>query len=163
MNSEIDFTPPSPEETARWAAEEAAARLAQARTPISDAYRAFVFLREHPLRGYLDSSFIDVLDFDLVRVDPATERIEDEAGRNTATRVWLESGLGQTEPEGEIPGGIPYHDPSLDCGGPDFESALIQLAVNVRAQYGPSLPTGLADALASSVDPDWPRDQRALD
>jgi hypothetical protein len=155
---------PSPKERARWRAEHAALRLAQAREPISDVHRAHEFLAEHPVRGGFDSSFLTALSFDYVKVDPLAEEIDDDPARNTATRVWLECGPGVTAPDerGEF-GGVTTHDPALDCGGLDFESALIQLAVNVRARYGPPLAEGLSDVMAPSMDPAWGRDDDALE
>jgi len=47
---------PSKAQMARYEARQAAERLAQTRLPITDVHRAFVFLAEHPVRGYGDSS-----------------------------------------------------------------------------------------------------------
>jgi hypothetical protein len=142
-------------EMADWHAARDAERIARARLPITDAHRAFEFLDDHPVRGWMDSSFISALTFDYVRVDPETDAIEDAPDRNTAIRVWLETGPGQTGPVGDEPGGATWHDPGLDCGEPDFETALMRLAANVRARYGPPLADGLADAVPSDVEPAW--------
>lgn len=79
-------------------------------------------------------------------VDPSTERIEEDEERNTAFRVWVEAGPmhDYSKDEGAL---VPYggwdsgnrwvlgHDPHLDCGAPDLESALLELAIRVQFFY----------------------------
>lgn len=91
-------------------------------------FESFQFLKNHPMfRG----AFLECLDIAVVKVDPATKRIEDDFSRNTETAVWLECGkhAGPREQHN-------YHDPRLDCGGATFEEAIIKLAQAVRKYYG---------------------------
>lgn len=104
--------------------------------PLRNAHDAYWFLAEHPQRGHLDSSFIHALDVSVMKIDPLTRRVEDDPARNTEMEIWLESGPGYTDPAQYHGAYIPIHDWKLDCGGPTFEAALIQLAEKVRAQYG---------------------------
>ena len=81
-------------------------------------------------------------------VDPTLEQIEDDDSRNTAFRVWLESGpwtdLSAADSNWPVPaeGWTKYnkwshcHDINLDCGGKDLEEALLHLATLVRFFYG---------------------------
>lgn len=103
--------------------------------PISDPEVAHDYLREHPVRGYQDTSFLDTIWFTYVKVDPKTRRVEDEAARNTETEVWIETGPGLTVPD-DMSGAIGIHDYELDCGGPTFDAALVELANRVHARYG---------------------------
>lgn len=83
-----------------------------------------------------------------VYVNPLTEKIEDDETLNTAFRVWLEAGriIDQSKmveftdfPWAEESKWIRTHDLNLNCGGPDLESALLELAVRIDLFY---LPTG---------------------
>lgn len=93
----------------------------------TNAFDAFWFLSNH-----MAGSFIDGLDIMVVHVNPVTERIEDDASLNTATRVWLETGLRE---ETLLWSGY-THDPRLDCGHATFEEALVRLAAKVAQHYG---------------------------
>ncbi len=95
-------------------------------------YNAFKFLSKHPMfvpeNEYFFPSidrFLSCLYIEVVKVDPKTKStdLKDESN-NTAVRVWLECG--------------PYgsHDLRLDCGGENFEEAIIILADRVREYYG---------------------------
>ncbi len=110
----------------------------------ADAHEAFWFLSNHPTRGYLNTSFIDVLDVAVMKVNPESRRVEDDPAMNTEIEVWLESGPGYTEPS-EVMGSVPWHDVDLDCGGPTFETALIRLAEKVQAKYGEAILAEVAD------------------
>jgi len=88
----------------------------------------------------------ECLDVEYVYVDPTTEHIEDEDSRNTTFRVWLEAGGwfdNSKDPNLTPPpeGWDDYsrwsrsHDLKLDCGGPDLESALLELALRVKFYY----------------------------
>jgi len=108
-----------------------------------NGYEAYWFLANHRVTGFAGTSFMDVLDVTIMKVDPTTHRVEDDAlgipslSRNTEIEVWLESGPGYSDPEGiEDVASVPIHDPELDCGGPTFEAALITLAEKVAAKYG---------------------------
>lgn len=84
----------------------------------------------------------DCVEINIVYVDPATERIEEDESRNTALRVWLEAGPWHDESleDSTSPKGPPRwsasYDPRLDCGGPSIEVALLELARLVRFYYG---------------------------
>ncbi len=125
------------DEVARLIAAGRAAAMAGIELPISDPVVAYTFLTEHPVRGADDTSFLDMLEFAYVRVDPATGRIMSDGTRNTATAVWLESGPGSLE-LGDGTGRVSLHDPRLDCGAPTFEAALVILANRVGELYGPT-------------------------
>ncbi len=86
-------------------------------------YDAYHFLKKYPIfKGH----FSQCLDMYIVKVDPLTKRIEDDAVRNTETNVWLECGPWVLSPY-EI-NFVPAHDISLDCGGDTFEEAICRLA-----------------------------------
>ena len=90
-----------------------------------DVYSAFWFCMQHPV---FENNFIDCLDIEVHKVDPATNQCTGDPARDTKTRIWLECG--------------PYcessmlHDADLDCGGDTFEEAICALAGLVRAKYG---------------------------
>lgn len=84
-----------------------------------DFYKAYHFLKRHE-KGY----FMDALDIEVVKVNPAKNEIDDDRSKNTHVRVWLETG-----PE------VGTHDYALDCGGNTFEEAIIRLAELVRFYY----------------------------
>jgi hypothetical protein len=121
-------------------------------------YDAWWFLHDHPMfldksldkgqKGgfYLWSSrFSDCLDIDVQKVNPKKRAIDDNRTLNTETEIWLECGpwwyedgkdsLGNPIPEWK-PRWVPSHDPNLDCGGINFEGAIIKLANLVYKHYG---------------------------
>lgn len=82
--------------------------------------------------------------FEFVYVDPETETIEDDVSRNTAFRVWIEAGPWHDMWEDPVDGGlikdrderwVSGHDPCLDCGASDMETALLELARRVELFY----------------------------
>ena len=87
----------------------------------TDFYTAFHFLYSHRI---FEGRYLQGLYVEVVKVDPETESISDDEARNTATRVWLETG----------PGGA--HDLDLDCGGATYEEATVELANLVHEKYG---------------------------
>lgn len=95
-----------------------------------DFFDSFKFLSEHPI---FSDAFSYCLDVDVVKVDPKTDRIEDDERRNTKTQVWLECGPAVIDVHGNAHS---IHDLSLDCGGDTFETAIIQLAKLVEQKYG---------------------------
>lgn len=103
-------------------------------TDMNIFYDSVTFLKNHRIFG---GRFWEGLDIAVVKVDPATERIEDDATRNTSVRVWLEAGPLNKDKSLDIgPMHIEWcHDPRLDCGGNSFEEATIRLAANVRKYY----------------------------
>ena len=88
-------------------------------------YEAFWFLLTHPI---FENNFLDCADFDAVKVNPATNRIDNDKALNTKTQIWIECG-----PFDE---NIFCHDMDLDCGGDTFEEAICRLAELVRKKYG---------------------------
>lgn len=70
-----------------------------------------------------EGDYHSCLDVEVVKVDPSTGAIENDADRNTETRVWFETG-----PSG-------YQDLSLNCGGKTYEEATIKLANRVMESY----------------------------
>lgn len=100
-----------------------------------------------PERATTGGGWTDCVDIDVAYVDPTTERIEDDDSRNTAFRVWIEAGGWydmSLDNNGGAPSGgwnqynkwIGSHDVDLDCGAPDMESALLELAARVKFFYG---------------------------
>jgi hypothetical protein len=119
---------------------------------LSDFYTAWHWLNAHPAfvskgdvgNKYPLSMFHNDLTIMVAKVDPTTNRIEDDESRNIKTRVWLECGP-RKEPTSDeyewICGewhdyGIPSHDIMLDCGADTFEEAIIKLANLVHTFYG---------------------------
>jgi hypothetical protein len=92
-------------------------------------------------------SFNERVDIDFVYVNPLTERIEDDDRLNIAPRVWIEAG-GWHDQSGDKNLPVPEegwnkhnkwigcHDYRLDCGGPDLETAILELACRVEFYYG---------------------------
>jgi hypothetical protein len=93
---------------------------------------------------YQDGCLQELLEIDFVYVDPTTERIEEDESRNTAFRVWLETGgwIDNSLENPELKGGhfrwSRCHDIYLDCGAATLEDALVRLATLVRFYYGES-------------------------
>lgn len=86
-----------------------------------DFYEAYHFLYRHEI---FDGDYASCLDVLVMKVDPDTDRVEEDREKNTKTQVWFESG-----PEG-------CHDLGLDCGGDTYEEATIKLANLVAERYG---------------------------
>lgn len=116
-----------------------------------DFHSAWWYLYHHPAfqEEPLISVFAQCLDVTVVRVNPGTERIEDDSTLNTATRVWLECGEWQSpdalrkhlagaiavEEMERLWRGVPSHDIDLDCGAATFEEAIVELARLVHDKY----------------------------
>lgn len=110
-------------------------------------YDAWWFLATHSAFRHLRNGKPDVLDgfmdnlsVEVHRVDPVTREITDSPTGDV--EVWLEAGPWATLPEeiGGIPPGefaeIRSHDWRLDCGGRNYEDAIIAMADLVRRYYG---------------------------
>jgi hypothetical protein len=94
-----------------------------------------------------DGSYLDCVNLEFVFVNPKTNSIEDEPTLNTAFRVWVEAGgwvdLSTSDHDAPTPPGgwteynkwVPSHDPNLDCGADDLESALIELGLRLKFFY----------------------------
>lgn len=110
--------------------------------PFVDFYAAWRFLEGHKIFELEECSvFFRCLSIEVVKVNPDTEKIDDNEAKNTATRVWLECGpwchsdeLTDEERKG-FPYGVSSHDVELDCGAPTFEQAIIKLANQVLKKY----------------------------
>lgn len=79
------------------------------------------------------------LDWYVTKVDPHTNRIEDDKKRNVKTAVWVEWGPWHEhgeDPEHTPVDGIGSHDYRVDTGGDTFEQAIVNLAHNVWKLYG---------------------------
>lgn len=71
------------------------------------------------------------MDFDVVKADPETGGISEDASRNTAARVWFEFGKHDWPPEDHT-----WHDWRLDDGAATYEGAVILAARKVWENYG---------------------------
>ena len=93
-------------------------------------YDAWWFLEEHPMfeDEYNLSHFLDCLDVHVAKVNPKTCEVDDDNVLNTKVEIWLEMGRYDKT--------CRWHDIDLDCGGDTYEEAIIQLANNVKDQYG---------------------------
>lgn len=115
-------------------------------------YDAYQWLKAHPafyfkgpcVKDVTDKEslegLIEALTIDVVKVNPATKRIEDDIALNTEVVIWLECGPWD-KTIGDWPSsfcytGIPTHDINLDCSGPTFEAAIIALYWKVLEHYG---------------------------
>ena len=72
--------------------------------------------------------FDKCLCIDVVKVNPETNRIDDNEEFNTKTQVWFECGSYNDD--------YATHDTDLDCGGDSYEEAIIELANLVHKKYG---------------------------
>lgn len=80
------------------------------------------------------SDFHLLADFEFVYVNPETETIEDDDSLNTAFRIWVESGpYVQDHMDENV--WCKGWDHRLDCGGPDMETVLLNLANLVEKYY----------------------------
>lgn len=99
-------------------------------------YNSYQFLTNHPIFSFKDavfnhitfSEFEDCLSIEIVKVNPETKTISDIKEENTLVQVWLEAGPYSEE--------CRTHDIDLDCGGNNFEEAIIKLAELVKDKYG---------------------------
>lgn len=114
-------------------------------------YDAWWFLTYHPIfwnpddfnastvkkadRKYF-GRFLDCLDIEVQKVDPRTNRIEDNTKLNTHTRVWLECGGFIFDKWSGANKYVNSHDMDLDCAGDTFEEAIIILANLVWNKFG---------------------------
>jgi hypothetical protein len=109
---------------------------------VSDAVR-----ESWPERDVARGDWTECVHISATYVNPMTGRIEDDDALNTAFRVWIEAGgWSDISTENSVPvptvGWNQYnkwmgcHDYLLDCGAPDLESALLELAVRVKLFYG---------------------------
>lgn len=103
-------------------------------------YEAWWFLTGHELwmrprfeeyPKMLESFFAENLETTVHKVNPDTESIDDDKGKNTKVEIWLEVSVWNEE-SGVFCG----RDPDLDCGGDTFEDAIIELAHLVKDKYG---------------------------
>lgn len=109
-----------------------------------DFYDAWKYLTEHPafnighFGACFDRDITAALDIMVVKVDPSTDRREDDESRNTQTQVWLECGPWIDSSDGtdmDPRSCVATHDPRLDCGAPTFEEAIVELAELVGRYY----------------------------
>lgn len=89
-------------------------------------YSAWIFLVKHKM---FNGRFENDLWFDVVKVNPDTNEIDDDKDKNTKVEVWLEHGHYDED------WGACVHNIDLDCGGDTFEEAIIRLAGLVKKHY----------------------------
>lgn len=105
----------------------------------NDFYTAYHWLDEHPIfkdPEFRISHFEEGLCIMVVKVNPATETIEDDESLNTATRVWLEHGEYTVVEEEHVKWKGCCHNIELDVGGVTFEDAIIKLANRTLEVFG---------------------------
>jgi len=91
---------------------------------------------------YQDGDIRELLHVDFAYVDPTTEIPEQDESRNTAFRVWLETGgwydSAENNPERkeEPDRWDKCHDMDLNCAAATLEDALVELALRVKFFYG---------------------------
>ena len=92
-------------------------------------YRSWQYLYNH--EKFMDNhgfeGFLRALDIDVVKVNPLTNKIDDDDKKNKKTQVWLECGAYYKKDKNTGTDGW-SHDTRLDCGADTFEQAIIKLA-----------------------------------
>ena len=111
-----------------------------------DFYDSWRFLVNHPMtRGddLYDNYFYSCLDIYVEKVNPETNKCDEDNEKNTKTQVWLEFGpwvkwieLSPFEQKIAHPEGTPSHDVALDSDADTFEEAICLLAEKVLKHYG---------------------------
>jgi len=84
------------------------------------------------------------VDYNVVKVNPSTDKIDDDESKNTKVMIWMEAGPFEEPDPNDDPSyeewinftGVPSHDIKLDCSGNTFEEAIINLAKKVMEEYG---------------------------
>ncbi len=122
--------------------------LAEYQRSPEDFHAAWHYLTHHPIytgSEPFDNRFTVQLRIEVVKVNPANDRIDDNPELNTQTEIWLESG--PTYLRYEIPDSDIWdhcqddvfdniHDYRLDCAGKTFEQAIVEHAKLVNGLYG---------------------------
>lgn len=93
-------------------------------------WREMRHLHRHAIEMNLSIFYAKVDDTGYVNDDPAKREF---------TEVWLELGPEEYDYPAdwyEETDRLEYHDPDLDCGGPTFDEALVELAKLVLEHYG---------------------------
>lgn len=122
-----------------------------------DFYKAWHYLDSHPMfwrfhndgaapatrihERYLmhDRRLTDSVTIDVVKINPANHRRNDDPDLNTLTEVWIEMGkwgwpgTDTGDPQNRD---AHWHDPDLDCAADTIEHAIITAAVMVHTAYG---------------------------
>ena len=90
-------------------------------------YEADGYLLEQYEKRYPDeyNDYGDMLEIQVVKVNPDTMRMEDDHSLNTKVQVWLEFGWKEYSEESKTY--IYTHDIDFDCGADTYEEALIEL------------------------------------
>lgn len=97
-----------------------------------DYHDAWWFLIEHPafLDEYGLSHFTHDLEIDVMKINPHIGRVDSDANNNTQIEIWIEHGCYNIDAKECC------HDFNLDCGGDNFEDAIMNLARLVALFYG---------------------------
>jgi hypothetical protein len=125
--------------------EEAWARRAAAYEEKPDFLNSWHWLNEHPVFYAFGDQFHeraldhshgvqDGLEFMVVMVNPATDRISDNEAENTRLEVWVEVFPTSLS----MPHGSKYrlHAYECDTGGATYEEAVVKMAQNIYERYG---------------------------
>ena len=104
-----------------------------------DFYKAWRYLEEHPYFQFDGMEYFPAnLTIEVVKVEPISKKIVDDASKNTLTQIWIEAGppfwCTEFEPHQVVCG----LDHELDTGGTTFEQAIINMA-NLLAKKETSL------------------------
>jgi hypothetical protein len=93
----------------------------------------------HERRLRHERRLTESVDIDVVKVNPNSQRHEDDNALNTQTQVWVEMGKWSWPEEiTDSPNTWErhYHDPDLDCGADTIEEAIITAAIYLHTCYG---------------------------
>jgi hypothetical protein len=119
----------------------------------NDFYNAYHYLDNHPIfwtfrsDDYRDRppnhisklqhnyGVINAVSIMVVRVNPATDAVDDDETKNVVTQVWFEVGKRDLHVDNKH-GVISYHDWQLDDGAGTYEEAVVLCAHKVWVKYG---------------------------
>jgi len=86
-------------------------------------YQAWYWLLEECEKR--KTGIMECLSIEVVKINPETDRVEDDEVSNTEVSVWLE--WGWPEWSEELGRMVPTHDIRYDTGGKTFEEAIVNL------------------------------------
>jgi len=111
----------------------------------NEFYEAFWWLEAHPAFFHATEhtldlpGFFDSLNIQVQKVNPLTKLIDGDESLNTLVEIWLSVGPWEEVGEDEDAygtGEMSSRDYDLNCGGPSYEEAIIEMARLVNEHYG---------------------------